>query len=897
MANESDCVAKARQVLGGVEMPPQELLELALALKEKGEFGYAWKILARARTAKNLAPALNTRLRQEQALCTYKDTHLHEDNRLKRALEILDEGRDLATTTDPETLGLAGAIHKRRWRVRNDKKELETALRYYRRGHQQDHRQDFRQKQGYPGINAAFVLDLLASLEAQQNDASEAAGDLVATRRAEAQAIRQEIADRLPERIGNPEDPHTAEDWWLFVTLAEALFGLGRYNDAKAWLQHAAALPDVPSWEFETTARQLTSLARLLEGSALNSFTEFTQSQAGQVLGAFLGDRTEGTLTAYLGKVGLGLSGGGFRASLYHIGVLAKLAELDVLRHVEVLSCVSGGSIVGAYYYLELRHLLQTKPDEAIERQDYIDLVKRVEQGFLQGVQTNVRTRVGAEFLTNLKMIFWPGYSRTLRMGELYEKMIYANVRDGEQDQARWLTELFIRPQDEDKDFHPQRDNWRRKHKVPILILNATTLNTGHNWQFTASWMGEPPSAMNPEIDSNYRLRRLYYRDAPGAHRRMRLGTAVGASACVPGLFEPIALQGLYAHTTEAGTKQDKNASITVRLVDGGVHDNQGVVGLIEQDCDVMLVSDACGQMETDDNPSRGVLGVPLRANGILMSRVRGAEYDDLVERKRGQLLRNFMFIHLKLDLDAEPVDWVECDEPHQTSEDARPPERRGPWTRYGIRKSVQQLLAGIRTDLDSFNDAEAYALMLSGYRMTEFQFARSVRGFPEAPALPDAPPWRFLEIEPILQQAKSDHLALKILRSGKDMAFKIWNLWLPLRITRVVLALAALGGLVWAFVQWRNISLLTVEQLALSVIVAVLSAVLGKWVMRIVRFRETIGKVLIGIGMSAFGFLLARLHLHVFDRVYLHFGRLERVKQASESKTNEGMTSSSGKE
>ena len=37
----------------------------------------------------------------------------------------------------------------------------------------------------------------------------------------------------------------------------------------------------------------------------------------------------------FLGKVGLGLSGGGFRASLFHIGVLARLAELDILRHVE----------------------------------------------------------------------------------------------------------------------------------------------------------------------------------------------------------------------------------------------------------------------------------------------------------------------------------------------------------------------------------------------------------------------------------------------------------------------------------------------------------------------------------------------------------------------------------
>jgi len=65
--------------------------------------------------------------------------------------------------------------------------------------------------------------------------------------------------------------------------------------------------------------------------------------------------------TLFLGKVGLA-SRRRVPRLLYHIGVLARLADLDMLRHIEVLSCVSGGSIVGAYYYLELRHLLQTKP-------------------------------------------------------------------------------------------------------------------------------------------------------------------------------------------------------------------------------------------------------------------------------------------------------------------------------------------------------------------------------------------------------------------------------------------------------------------------------------------------------------------------------------------------------
>ncbi|MGH3046626.1 MAG: patatin-like phospholipase family protein, partial [Gaiellaceae bacterium] len=58
-------------------------------------------------------------------------------------------------------------------------------------------------------------------------------------------------------------------------------------------------------------------------------------------------------------RLGLALSGGGFRAAFLHIGVLARMAEMGMLRRVEVISTVSGGSIVGALYYLHLRSLLQ----------------------------------------------------------------------------------------------------------------------------------------------------------------------------------------------------------------------------------------------------------------------------------------------------------------------------------------------------------------------------------------------------------------------------------------------------------------------------------------------------------------------------------------------------------
>ncbi|HET7507844.1 MAG TPA: patatin-like phospholipase family protein, partial [Solirubrobacterales bacterium] len=80
-----------------------------------------------------------------------------------------------------------------------------------------------------------------------------------------------------------------------------------------------------------------------------------------------------------MSKLGIALSGGGFRAAFFHVGVLARLAELDLLRELEVISCVSGGSIAGALYYLRLRLLLEGNRDEEITQEDYLALVRDVE--------------------------------------------------------------------------------------------------------------------------------------------------------------------------------------------------------------------------------------------------------------------------------------------------------------------------------------------------------------------------------------------------------------------------------------------------------------------------------------------------------------------------------------
>lgn len=48
--------------------------------------------------------------------------------------------------------------------------------------------------------------------------------------------------------------------------------------------------------------------------------------------------------------IGLALSGGGSRAIAFHLGCLRALDDLGLLERVDVLSMISGGSVIGAYY-------------------------------------------------------------------------------------------------------------------------------------------------------------------------------------------------------------------------------------------------------------------------------------------------------------------------------------------------------------------------------------------------------------------------------------------------------------------------------------------------------------------------------------------------------------------
>ncbi|HUG39312.1 MAG TPA: patatin-like phospholipase family protein [Longimicrobiales bacterium] len=214
-------------------------------------------------------------------------------------------------------------------------------------------------------------------------------------------------------------------------------------------------------------------------------------------------------------KLGLALAGGGFRASLFHVGVLHRLAELDVLRHVQVLSTVSGGSITGALYALRLKKWLEDPSrGPRLSRQDYVALVREVDELLCDGIAKNLRTRLFLNPITTLRVLLTHD-SMGRAMARLYERHIFHEAvlrpagaprrelswlgrrrERGVVKEALELGNLRVRPHG--ADVRPGLDAYNAAEEAAgdgsVLtrwIVNATSLNSGGRFFFSAVELGD----------------------------------------------------------------------------------------------------------------------------------------------------------------------------------------------------------------------------------------------------------------------------------------------------------------------------------------------------------------------------------------------------------------------
>src|SRR6516162_9078286 len=130
-------------------------------------------------------------------------------------------------------------------------------------------------------------------------------------------------------------------------------------------------------------------------------------------------------MSATMKKIGLALSGGGFRASLYHLGLIRFLRDAGLLSQVSHITSVSGGSILAAHLVLNWDRY-NGSPSEC----------DAAASEFLSFVRLDVRNRITRRFPLTLPLR-WPRWllrrsnrklSRTGLLEYYYEEYLYGDT-------------------------------------------------------------------------------------------------------------------------------------------------------------------------------------------------------------------------------------------------------------------------------------------------------------------------------------------------------------------------------------------------------------------------------------------------------------------------------------
>lgn len=141
--------------------------------------------------------------------------------------------------------------------------------------------------------------------------------------------------------------------------------------------------------------------------------------------------------------VGIGVSGGGYRAMLFHLGAFLRLFELGLLKKMDRISSVSGGSITAAKIALEW-HRLESRGD------------------FMTHVVAPIRRMAGVT-------IDW----RSVLVGLLLPGGVARQV-------SRHYREFLFG----DATLQDLPDDVR-------FVINATNLETGKLWRFSKPYMAD----------------------------------------------------------------------------------------------------------------------------------------------------------------------------------------------------------------------------------------------------------------------------------------------------------------------------------------------------------------------------------------------------------------------
>jgi NTE family protein len=278
-------------------------------------------------------------------------------------------------------------------------------------------------------------------------------------------------------------------------------------------------------------------------------------------------------------KTGLALSGGGYRAMLFSLGSVWRLNELGWLRKIDMITSVSGGSILNGVLATRWSQLAWNEAGVAT------DFPQRVAQPVRAIASKTLDLFAGIEGILSIFS------SISDKVTDAYDRDLFHGAR----------LQQSVAPFE--------------KGKTPRFLFYATSLQTGSSVRIERKRLAD------------YKIGEVPSPDLPVAR-------VVAASSAFPPVLSPVQLDlepSAWRSLPGSYLFDRDDLKHTLLLTDGGVYDNMGLEAIWDR-CETVLVSDAGAPLDADPKPPTDWTRQAIRVLDIVTEQTRALRRRGLMQ-------------------------------------------------------------------------------------------------------------------------------------------------------------------------------------------------------------------------------------------------------------------------